>query len=121
MINQFKALADETRLRIISVLLLSDLCVCEIEEYLGLTQSNASKHLRILRDTRILDSYKKAQWVYYKISDEFKNNKSLYEYIIENVKNLPTYQKDRKNYENYRGIDLCNRMSNHEGNTNEKS
>lgn len=49
MLDILKALADETRLRILSQVLRGEMCVCEIEECLGLTQSNASRHLTTLK------------------------------------------------------------------------
>ncbi len=44
----FKALCDRSRLRIINILSLKPLCVCEIAEVLGLSQSTVSGHLRVL-------------------------------------------------------------------------
>lgn len=63
MVDILKALADETRLRIVAILLQGPLCVCEIEACLSLTQSNVSRHLTVLKRAGILDSYKVAQWV----------------------------------------------------------
>ena len=95
MLDILKALADETRLRIISQILKSEMCVCEIEECLGLTQSNASRHLTILKKAGILESYKNAQWTYYKVSDEFfRENKELYEYLVNKISKLPNYEND---------------------------
>lgn len=59
--DNFKALSEETRLRIVSILLENNLCVCEIETCLKISQSNASLHLAILKNYGILESYKKAQ------------------------------------------------------------
>ena len=58
MVDIFKALAEETRLRIFAQIIKGDMCVCEIEECLHLTQSNASRHLTALKRAGILDSYK---------------------------------------------------------------
>ncbi len=61
-----KALADETRLRIISLILeAGDLCACEVEAILGVRQSNASRHLGRLVREGLLASEKKGQWVHY--------------------------------------------------------
>ena len=75
MIDILKALAEETRLRIFAQIIKGDMCVCEIEECLELTQSNASRHLTALKRAGILDSYKTAQWAYYKVSDTFITEK----------------------------------------------
>ena len=63
----FKALAEESRLRILSLLIEGEMCVCEIEACLGMTQSNVSRHLSALKNSGILDSSKQAQW-HYKIA-----------------------------------------------------
>ena len=68
LIGVMKALSDETRMRIVNILRNDDLCVCEIEILLCINQSNASRHLNRLLGDRIVDYYKKAQYVYYKIN-----------------------------------------------------
>lgn len=110
MLDILKALADETRLRIISRILKSEMCVCEIEQCLGLTQSNASRHLNILKKARILDSFKDAQWTYYKISEDFINeNKELYDYLKLKIKSLHSYADDCSKHESCKLQDLCNK------------
>ena len=84
--NLFKALGDENRLRIINLLRKEELCVCEIEVILDTTQSNVSRHLTRLRNEGIVTFEKKAQWIYYQINPEFiKENKLLYEFLIEKM------------------------------------
>ena len=54
--NLFKALADETRLRILALLTDCDeLCVCDIEQVLSITQSKASRHLRYLANVGLVE------------------------------------------------------------------
>ena len=72
MVEILKALADENRLRVYNLLLEDELCVCELEVLLNLTQSNVSKHLSKLRSAKIIESQKEAQWVHYKVSEVFK-------------------------------------------------
>ena len=69
LVQVLKALADETRIRILNLLRNSELCVCDIEEVLGIQQSNASRHLTKLKLAGIINSEKKSQWVYYRIND----------------------------------------------------
>ncbi len=110
MIDILKALADETRLRILSQILKREMCVCEIEACLGLTQSNASRHLTVLKKAGILDSYKNAQWTYFKISNEFANeNKELYDYLLRKINMIPRYKDDCANFECCKLQDLCNK------------
>lgn len=73
MVEIFKALADENRIRVFNILLHDELCVCEIEVMLDLSQSNVSKHLSKLKTAGIIERQKDAQWVHYKVSETFKN------------------------------------------------
>ena len=55
----FKALSDETRLTIVGLIFRhGQLCVCEVEQILGITQSKASRHLRYLRDAGVLEDHR---------------------------------------------------------------
>lgn len=116
MIEILKAISDETRLRIFAQIIKGDMCVCEIEECLGLTQSNASRHLSIMKKAGILDSYKKAQWAYFKVSEKFiSQEKELYEYLISHLSEIAGYEEDCKNYNNCKACDLCNCMEKEKG------
>lgn len=109
MVDIFKALAEESRLRILAVLMEGEMCVCEIEECLKMTQSNASRHLTALKNSGILDSYKKAQWAYYKVSDKFKEeNQELWLFLVKKLKEMQSYQKDMDECHNCKGKCLCN-------------
>ena len=63
----FKALADETRVRILRLLTLREMCVCEIMVALNLTQPTASHHLGILEKEGIIKRRKEGKWVFYAI------------------------------------------------------
>ena len=63
----FKALCDETRLRIIEILLQDEKCVCEIVDLLNKTQSTVSIQLNKLQDLGILESRREGKRVYYRI------------------------------------------------------
>jgi len=108
LIDILKAISDETRLRIIAQILKGAMCVCEIEDCLSLTQSNASRHLTVLKKAGVLESYKNAQWAYYKISPLFINeNKELFDYLKRKLTSLPCYEKDSENYTKCKQINLC--------------
>jgi ArsR family transcriptional regulator len=66
----FKALGDETRLRILALLSHGELCVCHIEAALAITQSNASRQLGILRSAAVVDSRRELNWVYYRLAEQ---------------------------------------------------
>jgi ArsR family transcriptional regulator, arsenate/arsenite/antimonite-responsive transcriptional repressor len=66
----FRALGDETRLRIVALLSHGELCVCHIEAALDLNQSTASRHLGILRAAGVVDCRREGTWVYYRLTDQ---------------------------------------------------
>ncbi len=68
--DTFKALADPTRVRIISVLAHTDLCVCDLAATLGMTQSAVSHQLRLLRQMRLVKARKTGRMVYYALDDD---------------------------------------------------
>lgn len=74
MLAIFKSLCDENRLRLLNLLMHYELCVCEIEVVLGLSQSNVSRHLGVLRKEKIITGSKDGQWVHYKVDDRFLND-----------------------------------------------
>ena len=64
----FKALSDETRLTIMGLVFRNDhLCVCEVEQILGITQSKASRHLRYLRNAGVLEDEREGLIVNYRL------------------------------------------------------
>lgn len=108
MVDIFKSLAEENRLRILFLLMHDEMCVCEIEGCLKMTQSNVSRHLTALKQSGVLDSYKKAQWAFYKVSDKFiGENKLLWKYLQEKLKEDTNYQADFENYEKCKLKNLC--------------
>ena len=65
----FKALSDETRLRILKMLETRPLCVCEIQHVLKGSQPNVSHHLKTLADAGLVDSKRDGLWIAYRIAD----------------------------------------------------
>lgn len=104
----FKALSVTTRLRILSLLLRNNMCVCQIEGSLKLRQSNASRHLSVLRQAGILESYKVAQWTYYRISENFiEDSRELYNYLLSETEKLAHYKKDYERYRQWMSKNKC--------------
>jgi len=66
----FKALGDEVRVRIVALLSHGELCVCHLESALGLAQSNASRHLAILRAAGIVERRRDKSWAYYRLAEQ---------------------------------------------------
>lgn len=102
MVDILKVLSDTSRLRIVNLLFQKELCVCEIEYLLGLTQSNLSKHLRVMNDAGFLDKTRQKKFAYYHLKKEFleacpfiieivRKELTKEEIFINDQKNLLTY------------------------------
>ena len=108
-VKVFKALSDRTRLRIIKMLEVRPLCVCEITEVLQLANSTVSKHLSILREAELIFDKKEGKWVIYQLKVEAP---SIY---IDHIKPLlqlwitadETVLKDRERVRNVDRRILC--------------
>ncbi|MFH0812098.1 MAG: metalloregulator ArsR/SmtB family transcription factor [Pseudomonadota bacterium] len=70
----FKALSDETRLRVIKLLQERELCVCELMQVLNMSQPRISRHLSVLKNAGFVDDRREGKWVYYSLRNEAKNN-----------------------------------------------
>jgi ArsR family transcriptional regulator, lead/cadmium/zinc/bismuth-responsive transcriptional repressor len=84
----FKALADETRLKIaFSLTIEEEMCVCDVAVVIGSSVATASHHLRYLRDQALATSRKKGKMVYYSLADEHVHQlvKVAHEHAIEGV------------------------------------
>ena len=67
-VQLFKALADETRLRILNLIGHREICVCQIVEALGLGQSKVSRHLAHLRNAGLVSDRREGSWMYYSLA-----------------------------------------------------
>ena len=107
MVNIFKALADENRLRIFNILLDNELCVCEIEVMLDLSQSNASRHLTKLKNEGLISASKDAQWIHYKVDNNFlEENNFLLQFIMEKTKEEEIFINDEQRMKRYKDNEL---------------
>ena len=78
-VKLLKALADETRLRILNLLCRRELCVCQIVEVLGIGQSKASRHLATLRHAGLVTGRREGLWMYYSLAQP---NGTLHEKVV---------------------------------------
>ena len=79
-VQLFKSLADETRLRILNLIRHREVCVCQIEESLGLGQSKVSRHLAHLRNAGLVSDRREGLWIYYSLAQP---RGRLHEQVIE--------------------------------------
>lgn len=66
----FKALGDETRLKIIELLSCGELCACDILESFDITQPTLSYHMKILTESGLVNSRKEGSWIRYRNNTE---------------------------------------------------
>jgi len=77
LIKALKALSDETRLRIMKILLERESCVCEIMQALDISQTRASRNLGILQDVGFLKSRRDGLWVVYSVDWQAVNRHAI--------------------------------------------
>jgi len=87
-INIFKALSDNTRLRIMRLLIHAgrELCVCEIVDSLQVSQYNVSRHLKNLKIAGLIKERKDGRWVFYSVTKSIGDFQKL---ILNTVKSIP--------------------------------
>ena len=66
----FKALCDESRVRILKYLMGGEKCACKLLDDLNIAQSTLSHHMKILTDSGIVIGRKEGKWMHYSISPE---------------------------------------------------
>lgn len=64
----FHALSDPIRFQVLELLRSQELCVCELCEHLGVTQSKLSFHLKILKEASLVRSRQEGRWIYYSLN-----------------------------------------------------
>ncbi|MBS7250076.1 MAG: winged helix-turn-helix transcriptional regulator [Candidatus Freyarchaeota archaeon] len=89
-VELLKALADETRLRILDLLRSGECCQCDILPHVYKSQSTVSQHIQILKDCNILEHKKIGQKVEYKVKDKriFLVLKLVDEMILEHLRRV---------------------------------
>ena len=108
-IKAFKALSDETRLRVLLVLLEQECCVCEIMQALDISQTRASRSLAALYDAGFLKLKRDGQWSFYSI-----DNEGMPDYLLDITRaaskalvNKETVKLDRERLKKAERVVLC--------------
>jgi ArsR family transcriptional regulator len=98
LIRAMKALSDETRLRILNVLLERECCVCEVMQALDISQSRASRNLGILENAGFLKARRDGTWIVYAVDYDTANHyaASLAEVLKDTPLSNEILSQDRK-------------------------
>ncbi len=113
LLNILKSLSHENRLRILNLINQQNLCVCEIEYIMQISQSNASRHLNKLKQAGIIYGEHHAQWVYYNINDKILNEYPFLQMLIEKeLDKIEICIEDNKRLKEYQESELsCKDLS----------
>lgn len=113
--NLFKALSDETRLRILKLLEHGELCVCDIVAALDMSQPKVSFHLNVLKEAGLIRDRKQGKWINYSLddSDMFKrflilsvSEKIQDELVADDKKRLQQFQKSKEQSHNFTALPI---------------
>ena len=98
LVKAFKALSDDTRLRILNLLLERECCVCEVMQALEISQTRASRNLSALYDAGFLKLRRDGLWSLYSIDREGmdKQYADMVEAVRKGLEGNPTVEIDRK-------------------------
>jgi ArsR family transcriptional regulator, arsenate/arsenite/antimonite-responsive transcriptional repressor len=114
--NITKALADETRVRMLLVLREGELCVCQVTELFGLAPSTISKHLSILYQAGLVESRKAGRWMYYRLPGKTAppTVRRALDWVAQSVNGEPRMAEDAARLKDIQAMDpveLCRRQS----------
>lgn len=108
LMNFFKVLSDETRLRILVLLYHKKLCVCEIYGIMDQPQPKVSKHLAKLRDMGLVKDERQEQFIYYCLTIEDQLFKDILQGIVDNMDSYPVLKSDiEKSNDTKKFVDAC--------------
>ncbi len=97
-IRAVRAISDETRIRILKVLLQRECCVCEVMQALDIAQSRASRNLGILEGAGFIESRRDGLWIVYSINEQIVDGyaASLIEMLRNSLVNEQIILQDRE-------------------------
>ena len=95
--NAIKALADRHRVRVLLALPGQELCLCNLQDLLGLVPSSVSRHMSILQEAGFVTSRKKGKWTYFSLVPLEGDSPcaGLLRWVLESLENEPETQSDR--------------------------
>jgi ArsR family transcriptional regulator, arsenate/arsenite/antimonite-responsive transcriptional repressor len=92
--SYFKGLADRNRLRIVGLLLRGELCGCDIQYVLEMSQPNVSRHLTYLKKSGLVMDRRSGFRVFYSLAEDKAEKKALFEYLRTAFKDDETFRDD---------------------------
>jgi ArsR family transcriptional regulator len=97
LVQFFKALSDETRLRIMMLLTQGELCVCDLMFVLDEPQSKVSRHLAYLKHSGLTNSKRAGVWMHYRLKEPADDaHKVQIDFLKQKLSQLPQFRMDRE-------------------------
>jgi ArsR family transcriptional regulator len=94
----FKGLSDSNRLRILNLLLHDELCGCDVQHVLGISQPNISRHLTYLKNSGLVLDRRVGFRIFYRLADPAqRSRKALFDYLRVAFREVPVLTKDIEN------------------------
>jgi ArsR family transcriptional regulator len=104
----FKALADSTRLRILNLLLQGELCVCDIQYVLDISQPTASRHLAYLKNSGMVLDNRDGYRIFYRLADRDHHlKKLLYDFLRDAFRDQAQLKGDTRRLEEAVSAGAC--------------
>lgn len=104
----FKGLADQTRIRILNLLIHGELCVCGIRHVLAATQPTVSRHLTYLKNSNLVLDRREGTRMYYRLAQPAQGiHKLLFEFLEEAFKSSDVLAEDSRKLETAIGNGAC--------------
>ncbi len=108
LLQAYKALGEEMRLRMLMLLLHGELCVCDVMEILGEPQPKVSRHLAYLKHSGLLKAKRVGVWMHYSLKEPLPELLAAHiRFLQENVSSLPVFQEDARKIDEVKRRKLC--------------
>lgn len=101
--DTYKALADRTRLRILTLLVGGEVCVCDIHDTLRLPQPTASRHLAYLRRVGLVEARREGTWMHYRLADLSPVIREIVQAAGHAMSHVTEADRDRRRFEKQAG------------------
>jgi len=92
----FSALADETRLRLLALMRREEVCVCFLQEALGVSQPKISRHLAHLRAGGLAATRREGKWIHYRLARVGKEQSAVLSAALDQIAKTPMAREDAK-------------------------
>lgn len=95
-VESLKALGEENRIKIVGILCEEEMCVCELIEKLGLSQSAVSHHVKILKQAGLITDKRRGKWIFYSLNKKAFEDlaKTISEQIWQSVRDSRWTEKE---------------------------